>query len=289
MHTLSIFLAVALFAASPLAAQQNESPELDIPRSSDPGLQSPLRTFARDQYQMWKAPFRASTRKFIKYEVPFAAIVGGMIASDRVTRGWLPESAERTRWSNRVSQLGGPYALIGYSGAMYLASRATGDKRARETGWLSLIAVAHSQLITEAIKVATNRERPEKSNGSGGFWDGGKSFPSGHASGSFAAATVFAYQYREKKWVPITAYALASTVAAARVSGRKHHISDVTVGAALGFLTGRFVYGEHHDPSYDPEVRHAFTPSVRMLSSVRLSERAPLAAPVHGLDLVWCF
>ena len=96
-----------------------------------------------------------------------------------------------------------------------------------------MIAIGHSQLVTFVVKQATNRERPDKELGHGGFWKGGSSFPSGHASSSFAAATIFAYEYQEKKWVPLTAYSLASLVALARVSGQKHYFGDIAAGSAL--------------------------------------------------------
>jgi membrane-associated phospholipid phosphatase len=83
----------------------------------------------------------------------------------------------------------------------------------------------------------------------GGFWKGGDSFPSGHATTSFAVATVFAYEYRDHIAVPITAYSLATLVAASRMSAQRHWVSDVFVGSSLGFLLGRFVYKQHHDPN----------------------------------------
>jgi len=82
----------------------------------------------------------------------------------------------------------------------------------------------------------------------GGFWKGGNSFPSGHATSSFSVATVFAYEYRDHIAVPITAYALASAVSVSRLSARQHWFSDIFVGGATGFLLGRYVYKKHHDP-----------------------------------------
>ena len=113
-------------------------------------------------------------------------------------------------------------------------------------------ALAHSELIGLAIKEMTNRERPINVTGSlsrNGFWDGGVSFPSGHATGSFAVATVFAYEYGDQHIaVPIVGFTLASIVSASRVSGRQHWVSDVFVGSALGFMEGRYIYKRHHNP-----------------------------------------
>ena len=113
-------------------------------------------------------------------------------------------------------------------------------------------ALAHSELIGLVIKEATQRERPVTVTSSlsrEGFWDGGQSFPSGHATGAFAVATVFAYEYGGQHIaVPIVGFTLASIVSASRVSGRQHWVSDVFVGGALGFMEGRYIYRRHHNP-----------------------------------------
>jgi len=85
-----------------------------------------------------------------------------------------------------------------------------------------------TQTLTFAVKVAVGRERPDGSND--------KSFPSGHASGSFATATVLTRHYGVKVGVP--AYAVAGYIAASRLSENKHYLSDVVFGAAVGILGG---------------------------------------------------
>jgi undecaprenyl-diphosphatase len=61
------------------------------------------------------------------------------------------------------------------------------------------------------------------------------SFPSGHASAAFAAASLLAPESR----VPAFWYALAAKVAYSRVHVRIHHASDVIGGAAIGLVVGR--------------------------------------------------
>lgn len=62
------------------------------------------------------------------------------------------------------------------------------------------------------------------------------SFPSGHATSAFTAATFLA-DGRGAAGAPW--YALAAAVAFSRVYVRMHHASDVVVGAALGLAFGR--------------------------------------------------
>lgn len=72
------------------------------------------------------------------------------------------------------------------------------------------------------------------------------SFPSGHATVAFAVATVFASEYKEKPWVSIVSYTTASLIGASRITQNKHWITDVVVGAALGYVTGKLVDNNYH-------------------------------------------
>ncbi|MGE5244092.1 MAG: phosphatase PAP2 family protein [Betaproteobacteria bacterium] len=85
--------------------------------------------------------------------------------------------------------------------------------------------------LTEGLKLATHRERPDGSN----F----RSFPSGHSSVTFASATVIE---RHLGWADsIIGYAVASYVAASRLHDNRHYLSDVVFGAAVGAIGGRTV------------------------------------------------
>jgi membrane-associated phospholipid phosphatase len=95
------------------------------------------------------------------------------------------------------------------------------------------------------LKILFNRERPNKVGGTSGFWDGGRSFPSGHAATSFAFATVVAGRYKDKKLAVIGAYGLATAVSMSRIGGLNHHPSDVLIGAAIGHLIGRLILHRH--------------------------------------------
>lgn len=72
------------------------------------------------------------------------------------------------------------------------------------------------------------------------------SFPSGHTTVAFAAATVFAMEYRNKPLVPIISYTAATLIGLSRITENKHWLTDVVAGAALGFLTGQQVVNNYH-------------------------------------------
>jgi membrane-associated phospholipid phosphatase len=63
------------------------------------------------------------------------------------------------------------------------------------------------------------------------------SFPSGHASAGFTAATLLA-DGQKSPW-RFGWYGLAAVVASSRIHTRAHHASDVLAGAVLGLVLGR--------------------------------------------------
>jgi membrane-associated phospholipid phosphatase len=247
---LVIGLALQQLPAQVPEAPQNER-ELDLPRSSDPGKEPFLRNFVIEEWRMWSSPFRGSnydTGAVKKYVIPFAAIATALVLTDDNTAAILPNTEDQKVWSGRVSQIGASYTLAGISAATYALGKMRGDKHMRETGWLGLEAIAHTQLIVFGMKQITNRRRPVLDDARSGFWNGGDSFPSGHAATSFAVASVLGYEYRDHIAVPITAYTVAAVVSASRLSARRHWLSDLFVGGSTGFLVGRHIYKRHHNP-----------------------------------------
>ena len=261
-------LVLLLLAAVPVSAQEltpQPNPDSSDTPSAQPTTQSSpesipsgpkdfFHDFITDEYRMWTGPFRFSDydkHTSLKYGLPFLAISGALLASDHSVTGAVPPTGSSTFvWSGRISQAGAPYTLAAATGTLFLFSKMAHEDHLSETGWLSLEALAHSQLIALGIKEMAQRERPQDPVQNDSFWKGGQSFPSGHATGAFAVATVFAYEYGGQHfYVPIVGFSLATAVAASRVSGRQHWVSDVFVGSALGFLEGRYIYKRHHDPN----------------------------------------
>lgn len=129
----------------------------------------------------------------------------------------------------------GPGKVIGYGATQFGAAAATmfwgrhfKQPKIVHLGTDLLRAQIMTQLITVGIKESVRRQRPDKS--------GGFSFPSGHASVTFASATVLE---RHLGWHSFPAYVVASYVAASRLHENRHFISDVVFGAAIGAVCGR--------------------------------------------------
>src|SRR4051812_26149956 len=112
----------------------------------------------------------------------------------------------------------------------WIAGHATGSGRGADAGRDLVRAQISAASWTYLLKYAVDRTRP---NGDP------RSFPSGHASASFATATVLQEHYGWKLGVPF--YLAATYVAGERVTNNKHWASDVVFGATVGILSARTV------------------------------------------------
>ncbi len=106
-----------------------------------------------------------------------------------------------------------------------------GSEKARQSAKLALTADGASAVITYGLKNLVNRDRPE-----GPTERSNSSFPSGHATGAFALATVFSHHY-PKLSIPL--YTAAAGVAVSRIYLGRHYPSDVLAGAIVGFGTAK--------------------------------------------------
>jgi len=164
--------------------------------------------------------------------------------------------------SKYVTRFGGSYeayilAALGGYGFIFK------NEKIKTTTLLATQAYITGAAMESLLKFLTGRQRPyyydprsvEAEPKFHGPFSNGKdingnrinsSFPSGHTTVAFAAATVFAMEYRDRPLVPIIAYSAASLIGLSRITENKHWITDVFAGAALGYFTGRLVVNNYH-------------------------------------------
>lgn len=129
----------------------------------------------------------------------------------------------------------GEKAGLIFGGAFGLQGIVFRNAKSRQTSVLLLESFVVSGLIASGIKTVIGRERPSQANSSMDFGkhSPSSSFPSGHTTAAFSAATVIAEQY--PKWhIAIPMYAAATVVGVSRMYASKHWSSDVVAGAFLG-------------------------------------------------------
>lgn len=291
----------AAFAAATAGAAAQTQPSSDrqedkpAPRAKPSPTPEPERRFfadiLRDQRAIWTSPFRLG-RGDAKWLAPLGVSALALMASDQET-GELSDSHRRISISRDISEAGSLYSTAGLAAGFYLVGRAAGNARARETGLLGGEALINTAIVYSVLKNVSQRPRPTQDGAHAEFFDGGHSFPSGHAASAWALATVVASEYHDRRAVQIGAYGLAAAVGLSRYTARKHFLSDVLVGSAIGYGVGRYVYRTHHDPALDASGTGGEEEARREPARSKL---VPLVAPSfsraereYGLALAWSF
>jgi membrane-associated phospholipid phosphatase len=126
--------------------------------------------------------------------------------------------------------LGGATTQLAAALGTYSIGRMTGNQKVAVIGADLMRAQFVSQTITQAIKFSVGRTRPDGTS---------LSFPSGHTASSFATAAVLQRHLGWRAGIP--AYGVAAYVAASRIQMKRHYLSDVAFGAAIGIMAGRTV------------------------------------------------
>ena len=203
-------------------------------------------------------PFHMNKREWEKFGI-FAVAAGGLAFADEpIQRQALKFRATNpggVKASSYITNTGGPYE-IGVLVALGSYGYIFKNEKMRTTTLLATQAYITGTLLETTVKYLTGRTRPSTYGSNeeaeprfrGPFAKGvrNSSFPSGHATLAFSAATVYAMEYKKTIWVPILAYSAATLISASRITENKHWTTDIFVGAVLGYLNGRHVVNNYH-------------------------------------------
>lgn len=287
----SLLMAALVATAFSVQAQTSlptPSPSVS-PAAKAPTLESEFfKNILRDQKAIWTSPLHLRA-KDARWLVPLGVGTAALIATDQQTGDEIAESDKPLNASRVVSYAGSAYGVAAVAGAFYIFGRANHNSRARETGVLAAEALIDSAIVATSIKAITQRTRPTGGQSRSDFFDGGSSFPSGHAIQAWTLATIVAHEYHDRLPVQIAAYGIASAVSVSRFTGRNHYLSDVLIGSAMGYGIGRYVYRTHHRKATD-------SGGAEEDESFNVSKRWPTIAPEYnrrareyGVALSWSF
>ena len=133
--------------------------------------------------------------------------------------------------------IGAVYTQTGVALGMYVIGRyfmKPQSNKLSHLGFDILRGLVLSQALTQGVKYATQRDRPT-----------GEccAFPSGHASATFATASILERHFGYRAAWPT--FVIGGYVAASRLFDNRHFLSDVVFGSALGIASGWTVVGRH--------------------------------------------
>ena len=201
----------------------------------------------------------------------FTGLTVAMFPVDRsLARRLQDSSAQANRFfknaSKDIQYFADPGSIVIGIG-MYGVGRFAHWRSVEDLGLHGAEAVAVSGIVTALLKDVAGRARPYVSADTSphdfhfgrGFAGGGgyKSFPSGHSTAAFAAASVVTSE--SQRWWPHgiwlvapAMYGGATLVGLSRMYNNAHWASDVALGAAIGTFSGikvvRYSHGHTNNP-----------------------------------------
>ncbi len=259
---IGIVLTFMLFShvATALASEPNQSgdqPQTDIQAKTEQPREPEVRLnkeyfkgYLTDTEDILTAPARWESTDWIKASVVLGISVGLFTQDDKIQR-WVQKNKNTTTAdisddAKKISTFSLP-ALGGLGLYGYIAN----DGKAKRTFLLSAESFIVTGAFVEFLKRSTGRYRPYTGR-SHDTWAGPSisgnndklSFPSGDASSAFALASVVASEYNNAV-VPPVVYTAATLIALERVHSNAHWASDVFVGSAIGYFTGKAIVSFH--------------------------------------------
>jgi membrane-associated phospholipid phosphatase len=260
-------LILCLLTGPVLLGQAAPSPQAQNAAPGVPGEEKKLPRYVsgifKDDAEMWSAPFHLDWKGFMVFSSVLVG-TGVLVANDESIYKNFKLFQSRNHWvekvSPKVTMLGDWGVDCGIAGLFFLSGIILKDRKARDTGLMAWETLLHTGFLAQVVKHVAGRQRPRVESGidywygpgaffkrySQGSFSRYDSFFSGHTVSAWSLATVIAENYKEHLWVPITCYGLATLVGLSRLIEDDHWLSDVFVGAAVGFAVGKMVVRNHN-------------------------------------------
>jgi membrane-associated phospholipid phosphatase len=210
-----------------------------------------------------KYPFQYSRDNPGRVVLGLAGLTALVSSDHRTTAALAPRDKLADRGlmepARRISEAVNGKTMLALFGAFGAYGVVMDSPRERSTAGMIAEAAITSSTWTFLLKGMTGRQRPREVEDGSSSWAGpdepweivhpddgdNRSFPSGHATGTWAAATVLANQYPKYYVVPVLAYGTAVAVSYSRMALGAHWLSDVLVGGLIGHGCAKQVLAAH--------------------------------------------
>jgi len=217
-----------------------------------------LFSYLTDARDVAVAPLRWNKNQWIGF-AGFAGVTTLVYTQDEEIQQFFQGNRTETKdkLNNYFFDPLGTWYLIPIFGSMYIYGLAAKNPEAETAALVTGKAIIIAGTYSFVFKNIFQRKRPYESDPSdAAYWDGPfggfqhNSFPSGHTTVVFAAATAISTYYNDKLWVGLTSYSLAAMVGISRMYGDAHWASDVIAGAMLGYSIGRLVANKQNNQKH---------------------------------------
>ena len=235
----------------PPAAQSFPAPESPPPPDRQVSWKLVIPNLISDQGRIWSFPARLVEGQDWLPTAGILGVTAGLVLLDPTEGAYFRRTSVFNGFNTVVTGKVTLSGIITAPVSLYAIGLVRRDSKMQGTALLAGEAIADGEILTTVLKDITKRLRPAAIPPQGNFADtwfdsggspirGSGSFPSGHAIAAFSIATVVSRRYGNHRWIPYAAYGMAAVVGFSRLTLSAHFLSDVFMGAALGYSISRF-------------------------------------------------
>lgn len=247
MHPFTIFVISCIIICSALSSSASTPDSVVYPELN----KTYLKSYYYDSKSFIVSPAKWKARQWIEFGAITSAGILVYTQDEKIQKYFVGHQSETADNLSKYifEPIGNGIGTSVIIGGLYLGGKLANNKRLSGTSLTAAKAFVVSAVFTRIVKQITHRHRPYQDEiPDHTIWEGPfadihyNSFPSGHSTAAFSLATVFALEYSHTVWVPALAYTLAAGTAVSRLYDNDHWASDVVIGSAIGFVTGRFMW-----------------------------------------------
>lgn len=211
-----------------------------------PSFKDDVNSFYNTGVKLISAPSDFDRKDWITFG-SVAALTSAAFIFDEGNREFWQRN--KTKTLNDISEVGRIYGEISYaailSGSLYLGGKIFNSKDVSVTGRMLIEGLLYAGLTTTIIKFTTGRSRPYMNEGNFNFnffktTNDYLSFPSGHSTVAFTLSSILS-QRINNTYASVGLYSLAILTLWQRMYSDNHWLSDVILGASIGYFIGKAV------------------------------------------------
>ncbi|HTL07313.1 MAG TPA: phosphatase PAP2 family protein [Chitinophagaceae bacterium] len=214
-----------------------------------------------DFKQQALSPFQPAKHAFVR-DAALVGVAVGFAFLDKPIQRWAVTFRNNNEWSAKPSKtltnLGAQFEIIPLA-AIATTGFIFKNEKLRTTTALAFQSYITATFWSTLFKELSGRNRPvnfdpnselNSARFHGPFYklpySDNSAFPSGHTALAFAAATVYAKEYKDIPLVPFISYGIATLIGVSRITENRHWATDVIGGGLLGFACGTQVVNNYH-------------------------------------------
>lgn len=238
------FLIVVIFLNFSVCFSFSKNPD-DVYKLPSPSY---LKRFWGDLKELPTKPFYWSGRQWLLFGAVAGASFSAFLVDDDIRQHYRKHRSQFLTDVSTVTTHFGDYKMqVPIILSMWTLAVATDSKKLHKmAGDAAEASMISAGLITPLLVLMSGRALPNADEDAlkFKFFTGGRfSYPSGHTTAAFALATVLDQNLRDTLgyWHTPFLYAVALGTAHSRIYDHTHYLSDVILGAGIGWAVGYWV------------------------------------------------